>query len=102
MTNDIDWEQVRKDGRAKIVYIAIEEVLNYCMVRHGEISMRHLAYTYSLPKEWVLGGTSLVHERRAFAFVIFSPNFVAVPAGTVIPTLYADAHGVKITREICK
>lgn len=102
MNNDIDWEQVRKDGRAKILYIDIDEVLDYCAIRHGKIAMRHLACTYSLPKEWVFGGVSLSQERRAFAFVILSPDFGAVPVGTLMPTLHADAHQVKITRELCK
>ena len=94
-----DWDRVRKEGRAKIIYIGYDEVLNYCAVRHGTEYMRNMMSTYELPQEWSLAGVNLAWDRRAFAFVIFSPDFDPVPIGAQLPTLAEGRYWVKITRE---
>lgn len=95
----IDWELVRKEGRAKIIYIRDDEVMNYCAVRQGMECVRNTVCTYELPEEWVLGGVYPSFERRAFAFVIFSPVFDPVQVGAQLPTMDTRQHLIKITRE---
>lgn len=94
-----DWDRVREEGRAKIIYIGYDEMLNYCAVRHGTEYMMNMASTYELPKEWSLGGVHSAFDRRAFAFVIFSPDFDPVPIGMQLPSLTEARYWVKITRE---
>lgn len=95
-----DWDRVREEGRAKIIYIGYDEVLSYCAVRHGREDMVNIMSTYEMPNEWSLGGVHLVFDRRAFAFVIFSPDFEPAPVGRQLPTMLAEVYQVKITRKI--
>lgn len=94
-----DWDRVREEGRAKLIYIGYEEVLSYCAIRHGREDIVNLMSTYEMPNEWSLGGVHLVFDRRSFAFVIFSPDFDPYPVGMQLPTMDACQHLIKITRE---
>lgn len=97
---DINWEQVRKEGRARIIYINPEAVVDYCAVGHGRTHMMNAMSIYELPEQWTLGSVHHAFDRRAFACVILSPAFDPVPVGREIPTLVANRCQVKITREV--
>ena len=97
---DINWEQVRKEGRARIIYLRPDAVLAYCAVQHGREYMMNIMDTYELPKQWTLSSVHHAFDRRAFACVILSPAFDPVPVGREIPTLVANRCQVKITREV--
>ena len=98
---DVDWSRVRKQGRAKIVYISYDELMDYFAVRNGELAMVHMVDTYDLPVQWAFFGSAhMSFERRAVSFIILSPEFDKVLAGCELPRLPETRQQVKITREI--
>ena len=106
MTDDkINWETIRQEGRAKMIYLDAQDVVHYFAVVNGAKYLRdphliHFAKLYDLPERWSFGSVHDDPARRAFGIIIFSPEFDAVAVGAMIPTLGATQCEVKVTREL--
>jgi len=87
MKDEIDWELVEEEGRAKILWLSKYELLNIFVSEQSEIN-------------WVtlidLPGNYRVHEvfyeptRRAFGFIIFSDEFPKTSKFLQLPSFEED------------
>lgn len=83
MQEDIDWALVGTERRAKIMYLADDDVLDFLITHQDTTRVKRI----SLPENCRIHSVYIDNRRQAFAFLILSNEFDQVPKGAMLPEL---------------
>ena len=94
----IDWIQIRKERRFKVVAVRQQAVEDYLLVSEFP-DVRTIDVYENLPKHWMVAGVSYDAMSRSFVFAILSPEFEPVLDGAEAESIPARREAIWITRE---
>jgi len=98
MKKEIDWINVRKERRAKLIYVTQSDIESYVLVNKlPDVSVMNI---WDLPGHWMVGGVQYDCNRGSFIFVILSPEYESMSADCEFDIVTAYRHVIKITRRV--
>lgn len=83
----INWDEIEKAGKGKILWLDRYELLNIFVSEQMEFNVHTLI---DLPENWRVYTVIYEPSRRAFGFIIFSDEFPVTAIGTEMPSLEPD------------
>ncbi len=78
-----DWERIFRERRGKIYWIDRGRLLHSFIATAQETT---IVTRLALPKDYLLGDVIYEAKRRAFGFLIFSPEFAQNAIGAEFPS----------------
>ena len=87
MKDKIDWDVIEKEGRAKILWLTRNEVLDIFV---SEMMETNLFTRVELPKNRRVYEVHYSAARRSFGFIIFSDEFPTTEKYKELPELEGD------------
>ena len=85
--NKINWDEIEKAGKGKILWLDKYELLTIFVSEQQDTNIFTLI---DLPKNWRVRDVFYSIERRSFGFLIISNEFSATPRGMELPSLKSD------------
>ena len=93
----IDWVQVRRERRTKLIVIPQYDMADYALIR--ELPDVQVLSMFDLPEHWMVGGVSYNFERSCFLFEILSPEYEKKPLGAESDMVREVKKIIEITRK---
>ena len=87
MSDKIDWKQMFKERRCKIMGVRTEDVICGLLINSGELPMPSVIRKFDMPKNWVINGVYYNHACGEFEFIIVSDEFGKLHDGMMTPRL---------------
>jgi hypothetical protein len=83
----IDWDEIEKAGKGKILWLGKLELLNIFVSEQKKFNIHTLI---DLPENWRVRDVFYSFERRSFGFLIISDEFSVTSIGAELPELERD------------